>query len=90
MVEKFKKCCSLGTKGFFKIWFAAQKSPFLIEIQTIFNPECLLSNLRSLIRFINFFYFVVRVFESTEKFNIANIANAVRSFNHQIERITQP
>jgi len=37
-----------------------------------------------------FFYFVVRVFESTEKFIIANIASAVRSFNHRIERMTQP
>ena len=25
----------------FLMWFAAQKSSFLIEIQTIFNPECL-------------------------------------------------
>ena len=42
-------------KDSFCVWFAAKKSPFLIEIQTIFNPESLLSNLRSMIRFINLF-----------------------------------
>ena len=41
MIEKFKNFCSVGAKVVFSIWFAAQKSPFLIEIQTIFNPECL-------------------------------------------------
>jgi hypothetical protein len=41
LIEKFKNFCSVGAKVVFLIWFAAQKSPFLIEIQTIFNPECL-------------------------------------------------
>jgi len=35
--------------------FSSQKSSFLIEIQTIFNPECFESNLRCLIRFIKDF-----------------------------------
>ena len=39
---------------FLFVWFAAQKSPFLIEISTIFNPKCFLSNLRSMIQFINY------------------------------------
>ena len=37
--EKFNNFSSVGAKIVFLIWFAAQKSPFLIEIQTIFNPE---------------------------------------------------
>ena len=35
--------------------FSSQKSSFLIEIQTIFNLECLQSNLRCVIRFIKDF-----------------------------------
>jgi hypothetical protein len=55
LIEKFKNFCSVGAKVVFLIWFAAQKSPFLIEIQTIFNPECLETNLSLMIRFIKIF-----------------------------------
>ena len=41
--------------------FSSQKSPFLIEIQTIFNPKCSQSHLRCVIRFIKHFILLCEI-----------------------------